>query len=1015
MDAFARFAISRARLTWLLLVAVLLGGFWVYLTQPRQEDPTITIRTAQVVTRMPGLSPERVEQLITRPIEQAIKAMPEVEEIVSISMSGVSIVTPEIESRYNDTDPIWADLRNKMDDVASQLPDGAAEPQVNDDYGRVSAVTIALSGDDFGMAELREVARDLQDELGTLPLVARVDLFGIQPERIWIEFDPTFLVQFGLSPTNIVGAITGQNIVLPGGTVEVEGRRIVIEPSGDFSSLEELRNIAIETQDGQVVYLDDLGDIRRGYVDPPESPVYYNGKPAIVLGVSMISKSNVVALGKQVTEMLTIERPKLPLGMDLDVVIFQPELVQRSVNDATVNLLQTIAVVLVVVMLFLGLRMGIVVGALVPIVIMVTLIGMLIWGIELHRISIAAIIVALGLLVDNGVVIAEDIQRRVSEGTDRLEAALATPKSLAIPLLTSSLTTVAAFMPLILIEGGTGEFLKSLGQVLAMALLSSWFLAISVTPALCYWFVKAKPKGEKTAEPYQGWFYGGYRRLLGLLLRQRIAFVALMVVLLLASMYAFGFVKQRALGPSERNQFVVYVDLPSEASVGATSEVTDRLTGYLLDPEHNPEVTQAIAYIGSGGPRFFLSLSPNDPQPNKAFLVVSTQEPEQIFAVMERVDRFNIENLPEASGRTEVLALSSSAQGTVELRVIGEDIWEMRRIGRQIEDAFHSVPGVQGLRNDWENTVVKLQVNVDQDRARRAGVTSEDVARTLSSYFDGVSITSYREGDTSIPILMRAQMADRTQLDRVRTIEVLSRSRGVPVPLMQIADFRGVPETSKIKRIDQHRTLTIAGVHPDLTAIELYARMSSLLDSIELPSGYAIGIEGEIKEQAESNSKLFAYAPHALFVIVVLLVLQFNSIRRAMIILLTIPLVLIGAISGLLLFNAYFDFTAMLGLFSLAGIIINNGIVLIDRVDSARDDGMSVHDAIIDSGLARARPIIMTTATTILGLVPLALFGGEFWYGMAIVIMSGLGVGTVLTLGFVPVLYSLLFPKARAK
>ena len=1011
MQLFAKLAISNARVTWLLLFVIFLGGMFVYTTQPRQEDPEITIRTAQVVVEMPGLSPERVEQLITRPIEQAIKTMPEVDEIVSISMTGRSIVTPELKARYNDTDPIWADLRNKVEDVKSQLPDGASEPRVNDDYGRVSVVTIALSGEDYGMAELREVARDLQDELGTLPLVARVDLYGVQKERIWIEFDPAFMVQFGLNPASIVGAITGQNIVLPGGTVVAEDRRVVIEPSGDFSTLEQLRHIAIETQDGQVVYLDDLGDIRRGYVDPPESPVYHNGKPAIVLGVSMVTKSNVVELGNQVTAMLDRHRADLPLGMDLDVVIFQPELVQRSVTDATVNLLQTVGIVLLVVMVFLGLRMGLIVGALVPMVIMITLIGMLLWGIELHRISIAAIIVALGLLVDNGVVIAEDIQKRMSDGASRLEATFATPGSLAVPLLTSSLTTVAAFMPLILIEGGTGEFLRSLGQVLAIALLSSWLLAISVTPALCYWFMKtpAKAQGQAAPPEREGTASRGYRSVLGLVIRWRLAFVILMVVLLAASMYGFGHVKRRTLGPSERNQFVVYVDLASEASVFSTVEATDRLTRFLLDEQQNPEVADVLAYIGSGGPRFFLSLAPNDPQPNKAFMVINTQTPEQIFAVMQRVDRYFIENMPEAAGRSEVLNLGSAAQGTVEMRVVGDEILDIRRVARQVEDAFLSVPGVQGLRNDWENTVFKMQVNIDQDRARRAGVTSEDVARTLSSYFDGVSITSYREGDTSIPILMRASSANRGDLDRVRTIEVLSKTQGVPVPLIQIADFVGVPETSKIKRIDQERALSVAGVHPDLNAIELYTQMKPKLNAIELPDGCTIEVRGEIYEQVEANSKLFAFAPHAGFVILLLLVMQFNSFRRTAIILLTIPLVLIGAVAGMLVFNAYFDFTAMLGLFSLAGIIINNGIVLIDRVDIARGEGMGVNEAVIDAGIDRARPIIMTTTTTVLGLIPLALLGGEFWYGMSIVIMSGLAVGTVLTLGFVPVMYVLMF------
>ncbi len=566
---------------------------------------------------------------------------------------------------------------------------------------------------------------------------------------------------------------------------------------------------------------------------------------------------------------------------------------------------------------------------------------------------------------------------------------------------------------MVLISGGTGEFHRSLGQVLAIALLSSWFFAIAITPALCYWFLPEVSQKAKLARPASGLAalpVRLYRLGLNLLLRWRIAFVLFMVALIISSMLIFSFVKRRSLGPSERNQFTVYVDLPSEASVYETMAATSRLTEFLNDNNENPEVSQVLAYVGSGGPRFFLSLSPNDPQPNKGFTVVSTERAEQIHTVMPRVERFLVEQMPEATGRTEVLALGSSAQGTVEFRVTGDDIRTIRALGARIMTAFHDIDGISGVRNDWENGVIKLLVNIDQDRARRAGVTSEDVARTLSAYFDGTVVTSFREGHLTIPVVMRADSADRFSLDRVRTIEVMSASRGVPVPLLQIADFKGITETSLIRRFNQQRSLTIAGVHPAMTANELYEQLRPEIDEISVPAGYSIELEGEIKESRESNGKLFAYAPHALFVIVLLLVLQFNSLRRTAIILLTIPLVLIGANYGLWAFGGYFDFTAMLGLFSLAGVIINNGIVLIDRIDSDRDEGMCVNDAIVDAALARARPIIMTTATTVTGLVPLALFGGPFWFGMAIVIMCGLAVGTVLTLGFVPVLYSLFFP-----
>ena len=1010
MDSLTRFVIDHARFTALLIVSVLVGGVVVFLTQPRQEDPEITLRSAQVITRAPGLSPERIEQLITRPIEDAIKEISEVDTIKSISATGLSIVTPEVSAQFNDMGPIWTKLRNKMGDLAPQLPAEAQSPVVNDDYGRVAVVTLALSGADFSMAELYEVARSLRDEIGALPLVARVDLYGVQRERIWLEFDPAFLVQFGLVPAEIAAALQSQNVVLPGGTINAAGQRIVVEPSGNFRSVEEIRNLPIATDDGGILYLRDVAKVRRAYADPPDSPAFFNGAPAIVFGVSMVTDSNVVAMGHQVSSLLSTLRPALPLGMALDVPIFQPDLVQASVNDATNNLLQTMAVVLAVVMIFLGWRTGLIVGAMVPLTMLLTLIGMSVFGIVLHRISIAAIIVSLGLLVDNGVVVAEDIRRRLDEGVGRLDAALGAPRSLAIPLLTSSLTTILAFLPLMLVADSMGEFLRSLGQVLTIALMGSWLLAISVAPALCYWFLpesgEAQGGSEQTlnSRPYRA-----YRGALVRILDHRIAFVFLMLALLFAAGQVFQLVKQRSLAPSSRSQFTVYVDLPAQAHIDQTIATTRKLAAYLGDAEQNPEVTDVLAYVGGGGPRFFLALSPNDPQPNKAFLVVNTRTSEQVPTVMRRTEDFIQSDLPEATGRADLLFLGPAALGTVELRVRGANIDSLRRLVADITDVFIGVEGIVAVRNDWENAVLKLRVEVDQARARRAAVSSQDIAKTLSATFDGETVTSYREGDKLIPVVIRAQADRRESLDRIRSVEVYSAALGGPVPLLQIADIEGVVEPSRIRRFNQKRAVTIAGKHPDKTALELYAMMQSGLAEIALPPGYELDLEGELKGSRESNEALFAYAPHALFGIVLLLVLQFNSFRRPAIILLTIPLVIIGANFGLALTGSFFDFTAMLGLFSLAGIIVNNGIVMIDRIDQGRAAGHSVDDAVLEAALARARPIVMTTITTVLGLLPLALFGGEFWHGMAVVIMSGLAVGTVLTLGLVPVMYSLMF------
>jgi len=482
-----------------------------------------------------------------------------------------------------------------------------------------------------------------------------------------------------------------------------------------------------------------------------------------------------------------------------------------------------------------------------------------------------------------------------------------------------------------------------------------------------------------------------------------------MLALLFAAGQVFQLVKQRSLAPSSRSQFTVYVDLPAQAHIDQTIATTRKLAAYLGDAEQNPEVTDVLAYVGGGGPRFFLALSPNDPQPNKAFLVVNTRTSEQVPTVMRRTEDFIQSDLPEATGRADLLFLGPAALGTVELRVRGANIDSLRRLVADITDVFIGVDGIVAVRNDWENAVLKLRVEIDQERARRAAVSSQDIAKTLSATFDGETVTSYREGDKLIPVVIRAQADRRESLDRIRSVEVYSAALGGPVPLLQIADIEGVVEPSRIRRFNQKRAVTIAGKHPDKTALELYAMIQSGLAEIALPPGYELDLEGALKGSRESNEALFAYAPHALFGIVLLLVLQFNSFRRPAIILLTIPLVIIGANFGLALTGSFFDFTAMLGLFSLAGIIVNNGIVMIDRIDQGRAAGHSVDDAVLEAALARARPIVMTTITTVLGLLPLALFGGEFWHGMAVVIMSGLAVGTVLTLGLVPVMYSLMF------
>jgi len=1014
MDRITQFAINNSRATILALFFILFIGINTFYTMPAQEDPEITIRNAQVTVYFPGMPTDQIENLIAKPLEKKIKEIPEIEEIKTVVKTGEVILKPKVFDHFFDLQPIWQDLRNKMNDAKSSLPQGTIGPIVNDDFGRVSVATIAMTGDGYNMTEMRDVALDLQDKIGAMLSVAKVQIMGIQNEQIYLEINAARLSQYGIGFTELVGSLNAQNIVLPGGSINAKGRIIAVEPSGNFQNLEELKNIQIRVPNSeQVVYLRDIADVRRSYVDPSEYAAFYNDKPAVIMAVSMVPRYNIKDFGVEITEKVQDLQAALPLGLDLSFATYQPTLVEKAVDSAVNNLYQTVAVVLVVVILFLGLRTGLIVSAIVPLTILMSFVAMNMWGIDLQRMSIAAIIIALGLLVDNGIVIAEDMRSRMDAGEEKKAAAISSAKSLGIPLFTSSLTTIFAFLPLMLANDVSGEYLRSLSQVMITTLLSSWFLAMFATPVLCYWFLSDKPNAKEAEEPsYDGSFYKMYRNTLTRLLKMRAVFVILMVALLIGSVFGLSIIPKQMMPYSDRNQFLVYLDLPAGTHVGETERVTRRLTKWLSDESSNPDIESSTAYIGYGGPRFFLALSPPDAATNVAFIVVNTDTADNVLKISKRVDTYILENLPEARGRSKRMSLGAGEIGLVEYRVIGQDVTTLYQLGGMIQSHMRSIEGHEGVTDDWGEPVIRTRVNVDQDRASRAGVTSKSIAETLSAYFDGTTVSDYREGDKSIPIIVRGDET-RDDWSELRTLPVLS-STGQAVPLIQVADFEGYIAPGKFARYNQERTLTVSGKHKSMQATDYHTRLWPMISEIELPEGYRIEIGGEVESSASGNDALAENLPVALIGIIVLLVLQFNSFRRPLIIMLTIPLVLIGAVLGLLVSNAFFSFTALLGIYSLVGIIVNNGIVLIDRIDIERSEGRNVSEAIIQACLARARPILMTTLTTILGLIPMALFGGAMWFPMAVAIMGGLAVASILTLGFVPILYSLFFREETA-
>lgn len=1018
MGGITRFALTNSRVTIVFTLLVAIMGVLIYLDYPRREDPSITIREAIVTARFAGMAPTRVEDLITRPIEEAVREIPEVDEIRSDSRTGVSIIHVGVRDEVTDLEAVWRALRDAMSDVAAELPDGVDGPYVNDDVGLTAVASIALWADGFSLSELNNVAEDLRADLYTLEGVRSVELFGVQDERIFIEMSNARLAEYGVSPGVIVDALRTQNIILPGGVVDASGVNVVIEPSGDFESVDDIADVmfTIPTT-GDVARVSDIADVRRTFVDPPERPVFFNGEPAIVLAVSILDGVNSVEFGRRLTRQVEIAENALPIGYVLEFATFQPELVEAAVAGAVNNLYQTLAIVLVVVMVFLGVRTGLIVGAIVPLSMLLAIIVMRLLDIELQRVSIAAMIIALGLLVDNGIVVAEDIRTRLSSGQSRKDAASAAGATLALPLLTSSLTTMLAFLPMLLSVGSAGEYTRSLSQVIIIVLFASWLLAMTATPSMCAWFLPAS--GSARAPDRQRETHGiavrVYAGLLRGLLHIRLPFLALMMAGLVGAGILFQGVPKAFFPESDRNQFLVYLDMPAGSSVHETQRVVEGVSRWLDREEDNPEVTSNIAYVGDGGPRFYLSLSPMDPEPHHGFIVVNTASARDVPALVERTREHILETYPEARGRVKPMWMGPSEAGLVEVRISGPDAEHIYERAQAVEAAMRGVPGAINVENDWENPILKLRVEVDQARARRAQVTSEEIAMSLSAFLSGSQVTDYREGDAIIPVVIRGDEDDRAGLSALQSIEVFSVARGVNVPLLQIADIVPEFQFGRIRRLDQVRTVTVRGVHRRMSANDFAAVLQPALDGLDLERGHEWVWGGEIENSAEAIGRLFSTMPYCLAAIVALLIWQFNSFRRPLIILLTIPLSFIGAAAGLVIMQATFGFMAILGLFSLAGIIINNGIVLIDRIDQERAEGASVRDAIVNAAAARLRPIVMTTVTTVLGLLPLILFGGALWYGMANVIAFGLAVGTLLTLGVVPVLYSLFFPEPRTQ
>ena len=1014
-----RFALDKTRVTAILLLVILMAGVDAYNKLPRSEDPGFIIRVAQVRTFFPGAGPERVELLVTDKLEKSIQEIPELDFVASTSKIGTSIITVNIKDQYTDMRPIWDNLRRKVEAARGDLPEGISGPFVNDEFGDVFGIIIGIIGDGFKYAELKEIADEIRDELLLIPDAAKVNIIGAQDERIYVEYENAKLAEVGLSPVQLQNALQKRNIIMPGGDLTSEYEKIVLEPTGNFTSIDDLRRTVINIPNSsQVVRLEDLVTISRGYVDPPDSLMHTNGEPSLGLAVSMREGGNIITLGDAVNKVIERAGAIYPVGVDFEFIQFQPQAVEKKIADFANNLLQAVLIVTLVMLLTLGLRTGLIVASLIPSAIVASFLVMRFFDIGLDQMSLAALIIALGMLVDNAIVMSESIMVRMQRGEPARQAAIASAAELRLPLLTSSLTTAAAFLPIFLAESDTGEYTAPLFKVVTITLLCSWVMALTLIPLLCVFFLNIK-RTAGTAK-FNKRFYRFYRAVLLATVRRPLITLVMVGVIFAIALQGLGRVPSLFFPQNDRPTFTIDLELPEGTPIARTEKVVQQVEGFMRDNlmvgvQRDHGIVNWAAFIGEGAPRFVLAFAPEPPAPNYGLIVANTLRHETInSAILPPIEDYIKANFPDVNPTLKKLPLGAPAWPPVAIRVSGRDSETLFGFVEEIKDKLASVPGTKGVSDNWGARSKKIVVNIDDARAHFSGVSHEDIAISMQTYLTGIETTEFREGDKLIPIVLRSRHRPQPQhQEAFGSFNVYAQATGMSVPIQQVAEPELVWQPGVIERRNRLRTVTVEALMQDgYTVNDILSVMEPWLaeKSAAWPFGYGWEFGGERETSGKANQSIADKLPIAALIIVLLLVGQFNSIRRPLIVLLTIPLALIGVTFGLLVAKSYFGFMTLLGIISLAGIVINNAIVLLDRIRIEIDEnGQTPAMAVIESAQQRLRPILLTTATTVGGLVPLWLGGGPMWEPMAISIIFGLVFATPLTLGVVPVLYALFF------
>ena len=1004
----AEFSIKNRLIMWIVIALSCLGGLQAYEEMPRFEDPEFTIRVAQVLTAYPGASPEEVEREVTTPLETALQEMPEIEEITSTSSDGFSEIEVEIEfSESPDKDAlqsIWNKLRNKVRDAQADLPSGTSVPYVYDEYGDVFGIMYMLSGDDYDYAELYDYASSLRLDLLAVEGVGKVNITGDLDEVIYIEIPSETVASLGPSIDTIFRQLENQNAVVSTGSVKIDDRRLIVTATGDVDSVEAIEGLLISSEDGSVTRLGAVAQVARGYEDPASHVTYYDGRPALVIGIAAVSGSNVVAIGEAIDARLEELSSQRPLGMELNEFYPQGKVVDASVWDFVVNLATALAIVIATLLVFMGVRSGIIIGLVLLITVAATLATMYISEVPMHRISLGALIIALGMLVDNAIVVTDGILAGMRRGETLLDAANSVVGKSIWTLFGGTLVGILAFSVVGFAPGSTAEFTGDLFWVILISLLYSWLFAITLTPFLCDLLLK-RDMGDQSDGNAEGRFMTAFRAAVAGLIRIRYITVGAAVVMFAASVFGFNYVKSGFFPATTSPQVVVDYWGLEGTDISVTQDRVLELAEFVRTIDG---VTHVKSVIGGGTQRYMLIYTFESQNSAYAQLLIKVDDYRELDRIILEIQDHVDANVDNALARAWRFAMGPGGGSKIEATFSGPDPEVLRGLANQAKAILRANPTAMMVKDDWREPVPAIEIEYADDRARRAGVSRTDLGTTLARAFSGYEVGTYRENDDLIAIQYRAPANEREDASAIANIQV-NNSAGDTVPLAQVSDeISTVFRDSRIKKIDKVYAISAqADPIPGAIAGDLQAAVQSEIEAIPLPPGYAFEWNGELGNSAEANANLATIIPYSFGAMVLVVILLFNALRQPLVIWLLAPFALIGVTVGLLLFNVPFEFMAILGFLSLIGLLIKNAIVLVDEIDLQIAEGKPRFDALVDSSASRFSPVLLSSGTTIFGLIP--LFTDAFFQSMAVTLVFGLSFATLLTLALTPVLYAILF------